>query len=163
MKDIREQLLADLAAAGSAREVEEIRIRYLGRKGRITTLAKNTDFSHKTPDQRRQFGKQLNELKTLAAEQITRAAEAARSQADTADSAGAGGKLDMTLPGTGHGVGCLHPISLVQMELEDIFQGMGFTVLTGPEVETEYYNFDALNTPGDHPAREMQDTFWLWG
>ncbi len=60
-----------------------------------------------------------------------------------------------------HSVGCIHPIALVQMELEDIFQGMGFMVLTGFEVETEYYNFDALNIPGDHPARDMQDTYWL--
>ncbi|HIQ23379.1 MAG TPA: phenylalanine--tRNA ligase subunit alpha, partial [Planctomycetes bacterium] len=72
-----------------------------------------------------------------------------------------GGAIDMTLPGAGRSVGSLHPISLVQLQLEDVFQGMGFTVLTGPEVETEYYNFDALNIPPDHPARDMQDTFWL--
>ena len=160
MKEIREQLLADLAQAGSPRDVEQVRIRYLGRKGRITTLAKQTDFSQMAPDQRRQFGRQLNELKTLAAERIARAMEAAERRLDAAapdDSA----RLDLTLPGTGHSVGCLHPISLVQMELEDVFRGMGFMVLTGPEAETEYYNFDALNTPGDHPARDMQDTFWL--
>jgi phenylalanyl-tRNA synthetase alpha chain len=161
VKQIREQLLAELAKAQSIREVEQIRIRYLGRKGRITTLAKNTDFRQMTPDRRRQFGQQLNELKGLAEQRIAEALDAAKRRAEAAKSADSVGKLDLTLPGTDHSVGCLHPISLVQMELEDIFQGMGFLVLTGPEVETEYYNFDALNIPADHPARDMQDTFWL--
>jgi len=161
VKEIREQLLADLAEAKSPQEVEEVRIRYLGRKGRITVLAKNTDFSKLPPEQRREFGQQLNALKVLATEQIAQAAEAARNQARATKAAAKTGKLDLTLPGTDHSVGCLHPISLVQMELEDIFQGMGFMVLTGPEAELEHYNFDALNIPSDHPARDMQDTFWL--
>jgi phenylalanyl-tRNA synthetase alpha chain len=110
--------------------------------------------------QRREFGTQLNDLKALAEREIGRAAEVAKTQGGaTASSARA--KLDMTLPGADHCVGALHPITLVQMELEDIFQGMGFMVLTGFEVETEHYNFDALNIPSDHPARDMQDTYWL--
>ena len=163
MEDIREQLLEDLAAAKTAPDVEEVRIRYLGRKGRITTLAKNTDFGKLSPDQRRQFGQKLNELKKLATEQIALAVETAKAGTGVkaAGAADLGAKLDLTLPGTGHSVGCLHPITLVQMELEDIFRGMGFMVLTGPEAETEHYNFDALNIPSDHPARDMQDTFWL--
>jgi phenylalanyl-tRNA synthetase alpha chain len=161
VKQIREQLLAELAEARSVREVEQVRIRYLGRKGRITTLTNNTDFRQMTPDRRRQFGQQLNDLKALAEQRIAEALEAAKRRAEAAKSADGVRKLDLTLPGTDHSVGCLHPISLVQMELEDIFQGMGFLVLTGPEVETEYYNFDALNIPADHPARDMQDTFWL--
>jgi phenylalanyl-tRNA synthetase alpha chain len=160
MDDIREQIVADLSSAKTPQEVEAVRIRYLGRKGRITTLAKNTDFRQMSPDQRRDFGKKLNELKAYASAKIAEVAQAVRSAAGRAV-AGPGGSLDMTMPGDGRSVGSLHPISLVQMELEDIFQGMGFTVLTGPEVETEYYNFDALNIPGDHPARDMQDTFWL--
>ena len=160
VKELREQFQADLAKAHTAKEVEEVRVRYLGRKGHITTLAKGTDFSQMTPDQRRDFGKELNDLKTLAEREIARAAEAAKSEAgDRAASARA--KLDMTLPGVDHCVGSLHPITSVQMELEDIFQGMGFMVLTGLEVESEHYNFDALNIPGDHPARDMQDTYWL--
>ncbi|MFH1922616.1 MAG: phenylalanine--tRNA ligase subunit alpha [Planctomycetota bacterium] len=161
MKEIRDQLLADLEGARSGPEVEQVRIRYLGRKGRITTLAKGTDFSKMTPDERRQFGSQLNELKKFAEERIAEAVKAAKSGSGAGAWSATAGKLDLTLPGTDHTVGCLHPISLVQMELEDIFQGMGFMVLTGPEVETEYYNFDALNIPADHPARDMQDTFWL--
>jgi phenylalanyl-tRNA synthetase alpha chain len=160
MEDIRQQFLADLAKAASVKEVEDVRIRYLGRKGSITTLMKNTDFSQMTPDQKRQFGQAINELKRLAEDQVNQAMEAAKGRA--ADSAPvATAKLDLTLPGAGHSVGSLHPITLVQMELEDIFQSMGFTVLTGFEVEQEYYNFDAVNIPSDHPARDMQDTYWL--
>ncbi len=158
VQEIREQFLADLAAADSAQAVEEVRIKYLGRKGLITTLAKNTDFSKLGKDEKRDFGKQLNELKTLATEKLAEAAATAKSGQAAAKK---GPALDLTLPGTGHTLGSLHPITLVQMELEDIFRGMGFMVLTGPDVETEHYNFDALNIPGDHPARDMQDTFWL--
>lgn len=160
MDQIREQFLADVAKAASVKEVEEVRIRYLGRKGTITALAKNADFSKLTADQKRDFGRQLNELKALAEGEIARAVEAAKARTAAAPAAVLA-SLDRTLPGTGHSVGCIHPIALVQMELEDIFQGMGFMVLTGPEVEREYYNFDALNIPSDHPARDMQDTYWL--
>jgi len=160
VEQLRQQLLADLAKAASAKEVEEIRIRYLGRKGAITALMKSADFGRLTPEERRSFGQRINELKALAEEEIARAAEAAKARATGAPGAMLA-KLDMTLPGIGHSVGCIHPVALVQMELEDIFQGMGFTVLTGPEVELEYYNFDALNIPSDHPARDMQDTYWL--
>ena len=164
MDDIRERLLADLEKARTPQEVEQVRINYLGRKGEITTLAKNTDFSKLSPDEKKQFGSKLNDLKNLATEKIAEAAERAKSEGGEAEAAKdkkAKKALDLTLPGTDHAIGALHPISLVQMELEDIFQGMGFTVLYGPEIDTEYYNFDALNIPGDHPARDMQDTFWL--
>ena len=161
MDEIRQQFLADLEKAGSSKEVEDVRIRYLGRKGAITTLSKDTDFSQMTPSQRKEFGQKLNELKTLAESAIVKASEMAKAHAAAAETAAPLGKLDLTLPGAGHTMGAIHPIALVQMELEEIFQGMGFTVLTGYEVETEYYNFDALNIPGDHPARDMQDTYWL--
>ncbi len=160
MDDIREQFLAELNKAASAKEIDEVRVRYLGRKGVITLLAKNTDFSKLTPEQKRDFGRRLNELKALAESEIGRALEAAKAR-EAAAPAAVLANLDRTLPGTGHSLGCIHPIALVQMELEDIFQGMGFMVLTGPEVEKEYYNFDALNIPPDHPARDMQDTYWL--
>jgi len=158
--EIRNQFLADLNKAASAKDIEGVRVRYLGRKGVITLLAKNTDFTKLTPEQRRDFGRQLNELKALAESEIARALEAAKAQ-EAAAPASVLANLDRTLPGTDRRVGCIHPIALVQMELEDIFQGMGFMVLAGPEVEREYYNFDSLNIPSDHPARDMQDTFWL--
>ncbi|MHC4407289.1 MAG: hypothetical protein ACYTG0_47370 [Planctomycetota bacterium] len=110
MKDIGEQLLAELARADSAEEVEQVRIRYLGRKGRITTLAKSTDFSQMAPEERRRFGQQLNELKKLAEERVAEAAEAARGRAGAKKPAGR--KLDLTLPGTDHNVGCLEAVRL---------------------------------------------------
>ncbi|MCX7953303.1 MAG: phenylalanine--tRNA ligase subunit alpha, partial [Deltaproteobacteria bacterium] len=158
--DIRDQFLADVKKAASVKQIEEVRVRYLGRKGAITLLAKNTDFAKLTPEQKRDFGRRLNELKALAETEISQALEAAKAR-EAAAPAAVLATLDRTLPGTGHSVGCIHPIALVQMELEDIFQGMGFMVLTGPEVEREYYNFDALNIPADHPARDMQDTFYI--
>jgi phenylalanyl-tRNA synthetase alpha chain len=161
MNEIREQFLADLGGAKTAQEVEEVRIRYLGRKGQITTLAKSADFGKMTPDERRNFGSQLNDLKNLATEAIQQAIERLKGLAGAVDASAVAAKLDLTLPGSDRSLGALHPITLVQMELEDIFQGMGFMVLTGFDVEREYYNFDALNIPGDHPARDMQDTFWL--
>ncbi len=156
-EQVRRQLAADLAAAAGPKAIEEVRVRYLGRKGTVTTLAKGTDFSQLAPDERREFGTRLNELKSFAEAEIAQAAQGATAGRP----AGPAAKLDVTLPGMDHSVGCIHPIALVQMELEDIFQGMGFMVLTGFEVETEHYNFDALNIPGDHPARDMQDTYWL--
>ncbi|RMF87478.1 MAG: phenylalanine--tRNA ligase subunit alpha [Planctomycetota bacterium] len=159
MDDIREQLTSDLAACSGLDDVEAVRIKYLGRKGLITTLAKNTDFSKLSPEEKKSFGQRLNALKKFAEEAIRQAKEAA--QAKEASGGSVLKDLDLTLPGTDHRRGSLHPISLVQMELERIFKGLGFRVLTGPEVELEYFNFDALNIPGDHPARDMQDTFWL--
>src|SRR4051812_26726671 len=157
--DLREQLLGDLAKAATAEEVAAIRTRYIGSKGTITLLGKNTDFGKMSAEQKREFGAKFNALKQFAADAVNQAAERA-----AAGAAGAGARkatVDLTLPGTERMVGALHPITLVQQELEEIFHGMGFMTLAGYEVEEEYYNFDALNIPGDHPAREMQDTFWL--
>jgi phenylalanyl-tRNA synthetase alpha chain len=155
---LRRQLLDELARAASARDVEAVRVKYLGQKGLITTLRKGVDFGQMSADERKAFGQAFNEVKAFAEEEIGRA-RAAREAGEQAR--GARAQLDLTLPGTGHAIGSMHPVAVVQMFLEDIFRGMGFMVQTGYEVETEYFNFDALNIPGDHPAREMQDTFWL--
>ena len=158
MQEIQAQLTAELAAATTADAVEQVRVKYLGRKGIITLLAKNTDFSKLTPEEKRSFGSNLNQLKAFAEAALTAAKEHA---AATAKSAKKSTGLDLTLPGTERKLGHLHPISLIQMELEAIFQGMGFTVVPSPECELEFYNFDAVNIPADHPAREMQDTYWM--
>ncbi|MDD3468880.1 MAG: phenylalanine--tRNA ligase subunit alpha [Thermoguttaceae bacterium] len=158
MDTIRQQFVADLAAAdGNAKAVEDLRVKYFGRKGTITQLAKNTDFSKFSSEERKSFGIRLNELKTFAEEAIRSAQESAKA----ASAAKPKAKIDLTLPGADHRLGSMHPISLVQIELEEIFQGMGFRVLTGYEIETEFNNFTGLNIPEDHPAREMQDTYWL--
>lgn len=160
MENIKETFLRDLQRAENAELVEQVRLKYLSRKGIITNLAKETDFSKLSPEDKKQFGQKLNELKNLATEKIREALEGTQSSASGSREKKFEG-IDLTLPGSRATLGALHPISLVQMEIEEIFEGMGFSVLHGPEVETEYFNFEALNIPGDHPARDMQDTFWL--
>ncbi|OPZ10947.1 MAG: Phenylalanine--tRNA ligase alpha subunit [candidate division BRC1 bacterium ADurb.BinA364] len=118
-------------------------------------MQKNANYAAMSPEERKRFGQAFNELKTEIESQVAEAAARAR------EGAAALPEIDLTLPGTARRMGALHPISLVQMELERIFYSMGFMVLTGYDVETEYYNFDALNMPSDHPSREMQDTYWL--
>ena len=157
MHNIKEQLEQALKSATTAEQVEQIRIDFLGRKGSITLLAKNADFSKMSVDEKKNFGRNLNELKQFATQEITKAAEACKAATVHRKS----NDLDLTAPGKGRRLGALHPITLVQMELEDIFQGMGFSVVYGPEIESEYFCFEALNIPHDHPARDMQDTFWL--
>jgi len=154
---MQQRFLDDLAAAMSPEQVEQLRIKYLGRKGLITNLAKDTDFSKLSAEEKKEFGQKLNDLKNLATEKLQEAAERLKNALPTKK----GRAIDLTVPGSHSSLGALHPISIVQMELEQIFEGMGFSVLYGPEVETEFYNFEALNIPGDHPARDMQDTFWL--
>lgn len=157
MQDIKDQLSRDLAQAASLDELEKIRVAYLGKKGSITNLSRSVDFGKLSPEERKDFGRRFNEIKQWAEETLTQTQE--RLQAGGA--ARSAGSVDLTLPGTRRTLGSLHPITLVQMELEQIFQGMSFIIGTGFHVEREYYNFDALNIPSDHPAREMQDTFWL--
>ncbi|MGB9689481.1 phenylalanine--tRNA ligase subunit alpha [Thermogutta sp.] len=159
MDDVLQQLKHDLEAAQDSKQLEQVRIKYLGRKGVITTLAKSTDFGRLSPEEKRSFGQRLNTLKSEAERLLAEAT--ARIQALEKDRVRRIAGLDLSLPSIDRRMGSIHPIALVQMELEEIFQGMGFRVLTGYEVELEYYNFDALNIPPDHPARDMQDTFWL--
>jgi phenylalanyl-tRNA synthetase alpha chain len=131
----------------------------LGRKGTLTLVGK--EMGKLPPEERAPVGKLLN-----AARQKLEAALEARKQAF--DEAALHARLDsewidLTLPAPGARRGHLHPLTRIQRELEDLFASLGFAVLDGPEAETEYYNFDALNIPPEHPARDMQDTFWLDG
>ena len=155
MQQIREDFSNDLAGVNTPDALEEIRIRYLGRKGRVTMIRKETDFKSMSPDERKAFGQDFNELKDFIENQIKDALENRKSEKKPAAA------IDMTLPGLNNQLGHLHPITLVQMELEQIFQALGFMVLTGYHVESEFYNFDSLNIPSDHPARDMQDTFYI--
>jgi phenylalanyl-tRNA synthetase alpha chain len=160
-----ETLLSDLAAATQARiaavttadELETIRVEVLGRKGKLAEVSK--DMGKLSPEQRGVVGKLLNASKQSLEETLTTrqnafatAALAARLEREW---------IDLTVPAPGPGLGSLHPLTQIQAEIEDLFVSLGFTVLDGPEVETEFNNFDALNIPPDHPARDMQDTFWL--
>ncbi|MDR3110396.1 MAG: phenylalanine--tRNA ligase subunit alpha [Planctomycetaceae bacterium] len=157
MDNIQKQFLDDIAAAVTSDQIEQVRVKYLGRKGIITLFAKNADFSKMTVDEKKEFGVKLNELKNLATQKL----QDSQQMSNVSETVGKSAELDLTLPGNARSLGALHPITMVQMELETVFEGMGFRVLYGHECETEFYNFEALNIPADHPARDMQDTFWL--
>ncbi|HUK16539.1 MAG TPA: phenylalanine--tRNA ligase subunit alpha [Bryobacteraceae bacterium] len=151
--------LERIRAAASPQELETVRVEVLGRNGSLKQFGK--DMGRLPVEEKKQIGKLLNDAKEkLEAEfesrkrQFEEAALRARLDAEW---------LDLTLPAPGPRRGHLHPITRIQRELEDLFRSLGFAVLDGPEVETEYHNFDALNIPPDHPARDMQDTFWLEG
>ena len=151
--------LIRIAAAANQEELEAVRVEALGRKGALAQFSK--EFGKLTPDGRSTAGKVLNAAKValetaLDARVSVFAAAALHARLDAE-------WLDLTLPATGVRPGSLHPVTQLQNEIEDLFRSLGFAVLDGPEVETEYNNFDALNIPGDHPARDMQDTFWLEG
>jgi phenylalanyl-tRNA synthetase alpha chain len=154
---LQQQLLDDLDQAATAEQVESVRIKYLGRKGLITNFAKEADFSKLSAEEKKDFGQKLNDLKNFATEKLQEAADRVLATAPTT----AQRLFDLTVPGSNSTLGAMHPISMVQMELETIFEGMGFTVLDSPEADTEYSNFESVNVPADHPARDMQDTFWL--
>jgi phenylalanyl-tRNA synthetase alpha chain len=146
-----------IAKAASPDEIEAVRVEVLGRKGTLAQISKQ--LGKLAPEDRARVGKVLNAAKeTLEAAldgrkaAFDRQALAARLDAEW---------VDLTLPAPGPRPGSLHPLTQVQTEIEDLFTSMGFTVLGGPEVEDEYHNFDALNIPADHPARDMQDTFWI--
>jgi phenylalanyl-tRNA synthetase alpha chain len=151
--------LARLDAATDAEALEAVRIDVLGRKGALAEFGK--EMGKLTAAERVAAGKALNAAKTSleAAYERKKKAFAAAALAARLDREW----VDLTIPPPGLLPGSLHPLTRIQNEIEALFVSMGFTVLDGPEVETEFYNFDALNIPPDHPARDMQDTFWLEG
>jgi phenylalanyl-tRNA synthetase alpha chain len=135
--------------------LEQVRVDVLGRKGALAQFS----VGKLAPEERKIAGQALN-----AAKQVLESAFETRQQAFANEALNARLKqewLDLTLPAPGPRPGSLHPVTIIQNEIEDLFSSLGFAVLDGPEVETEYHNFDALNIPPEHPARDMQDTFWL--
>ncbi len=142
-------------APEAAAEVEEFRIKILGKKGELNALME--EFKRVAPEQKRELGQKLNALKNAATERIA-ALKAA--MADSADKA-AEGVEDMTRPGSADGIGARHPISIVKNQIVEIFSRLGYTVADGPEIEDDHHVFSALNFPPEHPARDMQDTFFI--
>ena len=148
---------ARIAAARSPDELEAVRVEALGRKGTLAQVSRQ--LGTLAPEERARVGKLLNTVKqaleeALAARKARFEEEALRARLDAE-------WIDLTLPAPGVRPGSLHPVTQIQTEIEDLFTSLGFAVLDGPEVETEYHNFVALNIPPDHPARDMQDTFWF--
>ena len=149
---IKEEL-AGLKAANAA-EVEQLRIKYLSKKGEISLLM--NDFRSVPAEQKRELGQKLNELKNYATERINALKESFAAQADNAAA-----DIDLTRTATPMPVGSRHPLSIVKNDMLRIFAGMGFTIAEGPEIEDDWHVFSSLNFPADHPARDMQDTFFI--
>jgi len=156
MKERIEELLNEIEAfsASSKEHVEEFRIKILSKKGKVTELF--DDFKLVAPEMRKEVGQKLNELKNKAQDKINHLKEKFEDAVDTKDA-----NIDLTLPAENIAVGSRHPLSIVRNQIVEIFSRIGFTVSEGPEIEDDWHNFTALNTPADHPARDMQDTFYI--
>jgi phenylalanyl-tRNA synthetase alpha chain len=158
LSQLKAQFSDDLKAVTTADGLNALRDKYLGRKSGLIASEKKRVGSMAS-DERAEFGRQVNELGSLVESEIDRLSErfAAEREARALDRE----KIDVTLPGTRPRLGHLHPITLVRQRIEDIFVSMGYTIEDGPEIETSFYNFDALNIPPGHPARDSADTFYV--
>ena len=157
LEAIRQRAISELEAAKGQQELETLRVKYLGKKGEVTAILKKTGSL--SAEGRPVIGQLANEVRTMIEDEVTkRAAELKEAilQERLKNEA-----LDVTLPGRQRPLGASHPLSIVLDEIKEIFVGMGFDIVDGPEVETDYYNFEALNIPKNHPARDTQDTFYI--
>ncbi len=155
MRSKIDQLLAEIDSltAVSREELEALRVRLMGKKGSITALF--DDFKQVAAEEKREIGQLLNVLKTKAAEHINALRDVLEAKTETSAS------TDLSMPGHPAPSGARHPLSIVRNEIIDIFKHLGYTVAEGPEVEDDYHVFGALNFPPEHPARDMQDTFFV--
>ena len=152
---IKDEALAALQAENA--DLEQIRIKYLGKKGELTAVLRG--MGALSAEERPIIGQLANEVRAEIEQAIT--AQKAIMEEKALDARLAAEKLDVTVPGKASKVGHRHPLTLVQRDMEEIFIGMGFSIAEGPEVEYDYYNFQALNIPENHPARDTQDTFYI--
>ncbi len=152
---IKEEALAQLNAEGA--DLEQIRVKYLGKKGELTAVLRG--MGSLTPEERPIIGQLANEVREAIEAAINE--KKAEEKVRAMETKLAAEKLDVTVPGNAQKVGHIHPLTLVQRDMEEIFIGMGFSIAEGPEVEYDYYNFQALNIPENHPARDTQDTFYI--
>jgi phenylalanyl-tRNA synthetase alpha chain len=152
-----ESALAQVAASGSVAALEEIRVQWLGRKGALTEQLKA--LGALPGAERPAAGARINSAKQI----LQSAIEARRSELErlAIEAELRAGAIDVTLPGRGERLGGVHPITLTRLRIEEIFRRAGFQVAQGPEIENEFYNFEALNIPANHPARALHDTFYL--
>jgi phenylalanyl-tRNA synthetase alpha chain len=154
LEDIHQQALGELEAADSVPRIQDLSVKYLGRKGILTQFLRN--ISKLPAEQRPAAGKRANEIKNI----LNRAFKQTAEKLDARGPIKKAG-IDVSLPGRTPKVGSLHPITQVNNQICSIFSSLGFDIAEGPEVESDYYNFEALNFPKDHPARDMQDTFFI--
>lgn len=152
LREIEQSVFGEIHNAKTAQELEEVRHTYLGRKGYLTSILRG--LSTLSLEERRDVGGQANELRS-------RIEQVLEERLRDLKGAQENGFFDVSFPGKKLVTGHLNPLTLILREIEDIYLSLGFSVVEGPEVETEFHNFDALNIPANHPAREMWDTFWL--
>jgi len=157
IKKYKDDFKNRISGIGIGDELRQLRTDFLGKKGLVTQVMK--DMRELSSEQKREVGRHVNELKNWIENEIKEKTEKLKGSSTE----GADRTLDITLPGRKEARGSLHPITHVMDELIAIFMSLGFQVAEGPEVESDYYNFEALNIPKDHPARDMQDTFYIGG
>ena len=155
IEEIKRLALEEVSAAQALEGVEDLRIKFLGRKSEFTEILKG--LKDLPAEEKKTIGQLANEVK-LELETVFAKKEKELKEKSFDFAAE---KIDVTIPATKLKRGHLHPLTKIQNEIEDIFTSLGFEIADGPEVEDEFHNFDALNMPSDHPARDMQDTFWL--
>jgi len=158
LSELKEKILNEIEEVKDLKDLDNFYTQYLGRKGELTKILRSLkDLPEK---ERKEKGQLANQVKKEL-EEVFKDKRGGFSVKSTTFADGKKGWIDVTAPGKLPPRGHLHPITLVQRQVEEIFQSMGFSVIYGPEAETEYYNFDALNIPKNHPARDLWDTFWL--
>lgn len=154
---LRDEALAQIKNAPDLKALDEVRVAYLGRKGKVTEILRG--LGQASPEERKEIGQLANSLKTRLNECLE--AQKATLESAEIDKKAQSETIDISLPGSSIPQGHVHVINQICDEILEIFTQMGFQVAVGPDVETEYYNFDALNTPDDHPARDSHDTFFV--
>ncbi len=159
LESIRREIETGIGQANGRKELFELKMKHLGKTGEITALLKG--MRDIPAEERPAMGKLVNDVRAWAEELF--AAREEELKAKELSEKCASEKIDVTMPARFVGTGSVHPVTLVRRELIEIFSGMGFDVYEGPEIEKDYYNFQALNIPADHPARDMQDTFFITG
>ncbi len=157
LEAIKSAALDAVNAASDQKQIEDLRVKYLGKKGELTAILKQ--MGSLSPEERPVMGQLVNEAKAVLEAAIGEKSAVLKEKATELKLKEE--ELDITMPAKKGSVGKLHPLNTVLNDMIDIFQSMGFDILDGPEVETDHYNFECLNVPQDHPARDMQDTFYL--
>jgi phenylalanyl-tRNA synthetase alpha chain len=157
LQDLQESAQSAIAAISDLGELEQLRLQYFGKKGQLSQILRN--MGKLTPEERPRIGALSNNVKEILQSQLDQ--QKATLQSDLIQAQLASETLDVTMPGVGRSLGRIHPLNSTIDRMIDIFLGLGYNLATGPQVETDYYNFEALNIPADHPARDMQDTFFL--
>ena len=157
IENVRKEFIERLKKVNSIEELEKLRVEFIGRKGKVTELLKS--IPKLPPEERKEFGKACNvlkgEIESLIKEKLSHFKELEKKEKLEKE------RIDVTLPGRRRPLGSLHVVTKTLKEIVNIFTSMGFSVAEGPEIETDFYNFEALNIPKGHPAREMQDTFYI--